>query len=267
MQVRRGGNCPNALEVLQQLGRAPGEAADGVTAHLVSCLPAVDAAATRTILDSFGPSSSSGLTVRFDHCLYREGHEQPASCYILRSAATGSRTSVNDNGLPDMTADEFAAVVAAFAARPDEPSWWHFEGRQPAVTLACIQQVRRVLGTAAVVSVEVEKPRRPGLRALAAAADVVFYSKIWAQVRRDACRASCLLLTCQHEGYADAAACLRGEASAARQLLFCTWGAQGASALASPGLRVFASPVPAPLAASQIIECVTLPFCFLCPIS
>ena len=33
-----------------------------------------------------------------------------------------------------------------------------------------------------MVSVEVEKPAREGLRELAAEADVVFYSKTWAQV-------------------------------------------------------------------------------------
>ena len=33
-----------------------------------------------------------------------------------------------------------------------------------------------------MISVEVEKPGRAGLRELAAAADVVFYSKAWAQV-------------------------------------------------------------------------------------
>ena len=32
------------------------------------------------------------------------------------------------------------------------------------------------------ISVEVEKPNRDGLQALAAEADVVFYSKSWAQV-------------------------------------------------------------------------------------
>lgn len=35
---------------------------------------------------------------------------------------------------------------------------------------------------AAKISVEVEKPNRGGLQALAAEADVVFYSKSWAQV-------------------------------------------------------------------------------------
>lgn len=33
------------------------------------------------------------------------------------------------------------------------------------------------------ISVEVENPAREGLRDLAALADVVFYSKLWAQVR------------------------------------------------------------------------------------
>ena len=50
----------------------------------------------------------------------------------------------------------------------------HLRQRYPAVT----------------ISVEVEKPDREGLQALAAEADVVFYSKSWAQVRR-----RCLVLS------------------------------------------------------------------------
>ncbi|EFW99934.1 hypothetical protein CMQ_252 [Grosmannia clavigera kw1407] len=205
VQVRRGGNCPNTLEVLQQLvGAEPDEAVSGsssgrdVRAYLVSCLPAADAAATQTILASLGGPSSPFLC--FDHCLYRDGFQAPASCYILRSAATGSRTSVNDNRLPEMTADEFAGVVAAVGASSD-PAWWHFEGRIADVTLACIGHVHQARQADVVVSVEIENPDRQGLRALAAEADVVFYSKLWAQ----------------GQGYADAEACLRGEAASLRQ--------------------------------------------------
>jgi len=37
------------------------------------------------------------------------------------------------------------------------------------------------------ISVEVEKAKREGLRDLASEADVVFYSKVWAEVRRTPC--------------------------------------------------------------------------------
>ena len=58
-----------------------------------------------------------------------------------------------------------------------------WQGRIPETTLQCIQSLRRVLGSCHV-SVEVEKPNRDGLRELAKEADVVFYSKSWAQVRK-----------------------------------------------------------------------------------
>lgn len=48
--------------------------------------------------------------------------------------------------------------------------------------MACIRHLRRLL-PACKISVEVEKPNREGLVELAAEADVVFYSKSWAEVR------------------------------------------------------------------------------------
>lgn len=55
------------------------------------------------------------------------------------------------------------------------------QGIIPEITLECIQILRRVLPKAKI-SVEVEKPGRQGLRELAAEADVIFYSKAWAEV-------------------------------------------------------------------------------------
>lgn len=55
------------------------------------------------------------------------------------------------------------------------------QGRIPDVILACIQYLREKF-PAVRVSVEAEKPARPGLQELAVEADVVFYSKSWAQV-------------------------------------------------------------------------------------
>lgn len=47
----------------------------------------------------------------------------------------------------------------------------------------CMQYLRAELPCARI-SVEVEKPGRDGLAELAAEADVVFYSKTWAEVMR-----------------------------------------------------------------------------------
>ncbi|ROT43173.1 hypothetical protein SODALDRAFT_327351 [Sodiomyces alkalinus F11] len=60
--------------------------------------------------------------------------------------------------------------------------WWHFQGRIPDVTVQCMRVLRSVFGENVRVSVEIEKPGRAGLRELAAEADVVFYSRSWAEV-------------------------------------------------------------------------------------
>ncbi|KAK5993273.1 Hepatic fructokinase-like protein [Cladobotryum mycophilum] len=170
IKIRRGGNCPNSLEVLQQL-LSPG---DNVRPYLVSPLPAKSSPATQRIIGSYGGASP----VDFRHCLHRETHTEAASSYIIRSEATGSRTLVNYNDLPEMTVGEFEAIARSFSSHDE--TWWHFEGRIPDITLECIRRLRDML-PGAWISVEVEKPGREGLLELAAEADVVFYSRSWAE--------------------------------------------------------------------------------------
>ncbi|KAI1410928.1 hypothetical protein F5Y13DRAFT_166599 [Hypoxylon sp. FL1857] len=196
LQVRRGGNCPNTLEVLQQLllllreRDHHGHGHDlsfglghDVKPYLISCLPSVDAPATKTILDSFG----SGSLVDFSRCIFRADHRDAASSYIIRSEASGSRTLVNYNDLPEMTIDEFIAV----ANEVGDESWFHFE---------CIRYLRQSFPNTRV-SVEVEKPGRGGLEDLAAEADVVFYSRTWAE----------------RKAYQSAEQCLRAQSGVARR--------------------------------------------------
>ncbi|KAI1847182.1 hypothetical protein JX265_011857 [Neoarthrinium moseri] len=190
LRVRRGGNCPNSLEVLQQL--LARQAEHTVKPCLISVLPSRDSPAAKKIIESFG---TQGI-VDLDRCVYREGHTEAASSYIIRSEATGSRTLVNFNDLPEMTLDEFANATSDIAGR----TWWHFEGRIPETTLQCIQYLRESRPDASI-SVEVEKPGRQGLEELAAEADVVFYSKSWAQ----------------DQGYASAEECLEAQSRLTRK--------------------------------------------------
>nr|XP_036582966.1 pfkb family kinase [Colletotrichum truncatum]KAF6791862.1 pfkb family kinase [Colletotrichum truncatum] len=234
LRVRRGGNCPNTIEVLQQLLNKPSGLSNPNDAppprmHLVSPLPERQSQATAQIIASF-PSSREGskpAPIDFDHCLFREGHGAPASSYILRNSSNGSRTIVNHNDLPEMTSDEFLSIAEAFRGQGD--SWWHFEGRIPDTTLECLRILRQVLGDEATISVEVEKPGRPGLRELAAEADVIFYSKSWAE----------------HCGYTSAEACLREESQPPghSSLATITWGAQGASCLSLKDKQYVECPV------------------------
>ncbi|KAI0977379.1 putative PfkB family kinase [Xylaria arbuscula] len=177
LQVRRGGNCPNTFEVLQQLLRQEQGVRqnDKIKPYLVTCLPARNAPATVRIIESFGVDT----LVDFSRCIFRDSNQEPASSYIIRSSATGSRTLVNYNDLAEMTFDEF---VAAAENLDGEKAWFHFEGRIPATTLQCIHWLRRSKPRARV-SVEVEKPGREGLENLVAEADVVFFSRSWAEVR------------------------------------------------------------------------------------
>ncbi|QLI73466.1 Ketohexokinase [Metarhizium brunneum] len=236
LTIRRGGNCPNSLEVLQQLVTDN----DNTQLHLVSCLPRRDAPSTRRIISSFGPDTR----VDFRHCIYREGYTEAASSYIIKSQQSNSRTIVNYNHLPEMTCHEFAQVVDGFDGH--EPTLWHFEvsaafaflfrllnlalrgrhlvlwyypdvrqpslGRIPETTLACMRLLRQKLPEANI-SVEVEKPGREGLSQLAQEADVVFYSRVWAESR----------------GHRSATACLTKERRHQGSLGLCTWGADGAT--------------------------------------
>ncbi|KAJ5178761.1 hypothetical protein N7492_001971 [Penicillium capsulatum] len=168
---RRGGNCPNTLEVLQQL-IPPTSSEEEPLLNLIAVLPARSSVASQKIVDELKPQ------VQLTHCIYREQLEEPASSYIIKSQSTGSRTIVNYNELPEMTVGEFSRIADDLEPRV---KWFHFEGRIPEVTLGCIQYIRSKCPST-LVSVEVEKPGRPGLQELAQAADVVFYSKTWASL-------------------------------------------------------------------------------------
>ncbi|KAI3392898.1 hypothetical protein diail_4985, partial [Diaporthe ilicicola] len=188
LTVRRGGNGGNSLEVLQQF--LPPSSPPQLALHLVATLPNRNAAATTKVSSSFGPDSPVDLS----RCIYRDDQTEAASSWIMSSQATGTRTIVNHNSLDDMTIDEFVDIAHSFPNEDEADLWWHFEGRIPDTSLQCIQHLRHAYPRSRV-SVEVEKPAREGLRELAAEADVVFYSRSWAE----------------REGYASAEACLTGE--------------------------------------------------------
>lgn len=115
---RRGGNCPNTLEVLQQLlGRRDDIA---VELNLLAVLPHREAPAVQEVAQSLGSGVSLGT------CLYRDDHEEPASSYILKNLSSPSRTIINYNVLPEMTFEEFVNVSDSVG--PDG-IWYHFEVR------------------------------------------------------------------------------------------------------------------------------------------
>ncbi|KAL1984731.1 hypothetical protein VTN96DRAFT_8764 [Rasamsonia emersonii] len=202
---RRGGNCPNSVEVFQQLLDSSPEHNE-ISLNLAAVLPARSSVGSQQIKASFGPR------VNLQHCIYREAFNEPASSYIIKSQSTGSRTIVNYNELPEMTVAEFVQIADQLVRTTDD--WFHFEGRIPDVTLQCMQYLRQ-RHPAVRISVEVEKPGRAGLQELAAGADVVFYAKGWAQAN----------------GYRSPEEFLRAQAQLTpkARYLCCTWGEEGAA--------------------------------------
>ncbi|KAL8970277.1 MAG: hypothetical protein Q9197_003893 [Variospora fuerteventurae] len=101
---RRGGNCPNTLEVLQQLLDL-NQNANPVSLALCAVLPLKSSSGYQEIEASFAPVTD--LT----HCICREDNSEPASSYIIRSRAADSRTIINYNALREMSLEEFASVA------------------------------------------------------------------------------------------------------------------------------------------------------------
>ena len=118
---RRGGNCPNTLEVLQQL-TAHSPSQTGASLNLIAVLPAKSSIASQQIQSAFEPR------VQLAHCIYREQYAEPASSYIIKSQSSGSRTIVNYNELPEMTVDEFKRIADDLGPKA---TWFHFEVGQP----------------------------------------------------------------------------------------------------------------------------------------
>lgn len=114
---RRGGNCPNTLEVLQQLLDGS-KSSTSTSLALSTVLPASSSPATQEI------KSSLGSAVDCTPCVYREQSNEPASSYIIRSCATDSRTIVNSNELQEMTNMEFRASLDKLEGAV---KWCHFE--------------------------------------------------------------------------------------------------------------------------------------------
>jgi ketohexokinase len=141
---------------------------------LICPLPAADCADAKFIR-----ASLPGVDLSW--CVERKECQVAASSTIFRSTATGSRTIISFNQVPELTALEFDGILSALP----EINWWHFEGRIPDVTLKCVEAVRKqevTSGRTAMISLEIEKPGREGLLEIATRVDVIFYSKGWVLV-------------------------------------------------------------------------------------
>ncbi len=124
---RRGGNCPNTIDVLQQLGSSSSSIDENATEatiglNLIVVLPNRSSSAVQEIRRSFGPG------VDISKCIYRDEHVEPSSSYIIRNMASDSRTIISYNAMPDMNLDEFTQIADSFGSRlGEEALWYHFE--------------------------------------------------------------------------------------------------------------------------------------------
>lgn len=149
----------------------------GIKLYLLSVLPARDSPDSAFIGESI-PSVDLHRG-----CIFRESFRDAASSYIIQAAERNSRTIVSHNPVPEMTTEEF--INSASAIRKENQTgicWYHFEGRIPIVTAESVNWLRETLPMEKI-SVECEKPDRVYMASVSEHADVVFFSKLWAEVR------------------------------------------------------------------------------------
>jgi ketohexokinase len=177
---RRGGNTANTLEVLSDvLAHDPDHRPASTKLDLIAVLPEEDSQDGQYI-------KSSISKVGFISSFFRTGHQHAASSMIIQSKKDNTRTIVSHSGdLPEMTCKEFIDnfQTVVLDGSPQAKVWIHFEGRIPDITSDCVEALRGMCSkTDLMISVECEKPDRKELDRAAAQADVVFYSKLWAEV-------------------------------------------------------------------------------------
>lgn len=175
---RRGGNCANTLEVLSQLITQDPLATteNNSTLYLLSVLPARQSTDVQFI------GKSIPTVILNAGCIFRNNFDNAASSYIIQAATNNSRTIVSHNPLPEMTTKEFIESASSIQAHSKTESlWYHFEGRIPIVTGESVRWLRDTVPSAKI-SVECEKPERQYMAQVSQYADVVFFSKLWAEV-------------------------------------------------------------------------------------
>ncbi|KAH3934981.1 hypothetical protein JI435_002830 [Parastagonospora nodorum SN15] len=211
---RRGGNTANTLEVLSDiLAHAPTE--NETELHLIAILPDEKSQDTALIRASLPGVNVAGL--------FRAGHQNAASSMIIQSRRDNTRTIVSHGGdLPEVTCEEFVSKFRATVPETQVKTWVHFEGRVPAVTAACVKALRAMESRECMVSLECEKPDRKGLEFAAVLADVVFFSRLWAQEMYGIVHDPLVFLKKELGGV---------EYTRPNVVLVCTWGAKGAAAV------------------------------------
>mgnify|MGYP005835342679 FL=1 len=191
-----GGNAANSAQVLADLG------------HRVSLLAtlAPDAEGEMLRQELIAAGVDCNRLVRCDR-----GHT-PLS-YILVNTARGTRTIVHHRELNELKLEDFQALPLTGYA------WIHFEGRNVKETGGMLRHLRQT-DYAGRISLEIEKDR-PGLDALMPLAELLLFSRVFAEAR----------------GHADAISLLEAMAGQLPgKAMTCTWGEAGAWARDAQGV-------------------------------
>ncbi|KAG2178196.1 hypothetical protein INT43_003449 [Umbelopsis isabellina] len=216
LEIRSGGNCGNTLRVLSQF--------PGVSAWCMSSLGSkAEAGGLLQVLEDQHVHTST--------CVFHDHGLNPSS-YIIHASDTGTRTIISYNKTEDLTLEDFVAKVEQ-ASTDHKFHWVHFEGRN---VNNAVKQIEWLDNKALhegwrnqlTISVELEKPDREDIDSLLDKGDVVFFSKLFAERR----------------GFNQAHEFLKAYAERCQPhaLIFCTWGAQGATCLHRPSQELFESP-------------------------
>lgn len=188
----RGGNATNTLTVLAGLGHA---------CSWAGVLP--------TEPDASGIEKELARAGIDMHSVMRLQQGKVPTSYITLNRRNGSRTIIHYRDLPEYRSEWFSRIDL------DPFDWIHFEGRAPHELAPMLE---RALQCGKRFSLEVEKPRE-GIERLLHLPEVLLFSRHYAL----------------EKGFDNAAAFLEAHARTAggeRPLLFCTWGDEGAWALA-----------------------------------
>lgn len=201
---RRGGNVANTLVALSQLGHQ---------CHWAGTLAdEPDAAFIRADLEHYA--------VALDAVHVAAQGKVPTS-YITLNRKNGSRTIVHYRDLEEYPFEDFAKIDLNIF------NWLHFEGRN----LDAIEKMLRhanALRPELPRSIEVEKPR-PGIERLFSLADVLLFSKGYAQ----------------HHGHENAGTFLMEQRKTAPHAkLVCAWGEAGAYAITQDNGLLFTPAYP-----------------------
>ncbi len=188
---RRGGNASNTAVVLSQLGHQSywaGTLVDEVDAQLVR-------------------EDFNNYHINYHYCQHVAEGKLPTS-YITLNRENGSRTICHFRDSPEFSFNAFKRIPL------EQFTWLHFEGRNCEQTLRMLAYIKEYYPQICV-SLEIEKSRK-AIEALIPLADIILFSKVYAQsCGFDSAKPFCLFMGQKY----------------VQQKIFCGWGSSGAAAV------------------------------------